>query len=216
MGIFKKQLNQPYEGHQDDRKKVFESLGGTQGLIDSGIPSIVFLISFDISHKVNQAIIYSLIPSLLFFLWRLIKKETLQFALSGLFGVIICAVFAHFSHKATGFYLPSLIKNAAYAAVFAIGNLAGWPIIGLMIGPLIGENMNWRINPARKKAYQNAGWIWTAMFLIRIVIMYPLYKAGQLNALGIASFILGYPVFFLSLWLSWIFLRQVPPVKTNQ
>ena len=46
MGIFKKQLNQPYEGHQDDRKKVFESLGGTQGLIDSGIPSIVFLISF--------------------------------------------------------------------------------------------------------------------------------------------------------------------------
>jgi Protein of unknown function (DUF3159) len=202
-----------YQGQSEDRAKIFAALGGTQGLIDSGIPSIVFLIDYDISHKLNQAIIYSLLPTILFFFWRLLKRETIQYALSGVFGVAICALFAHFSHKATGFYLPSLIKNAAFAALYLLTNLAGWPLIGVIIGPLIGENMNWRNVKARKRAYQNVGWIWAGMFLIRIAVMYPLYKANKLNALGAASFILSYPLYFLVLWLSWVILRQTPPAK---
>jgi hypothetical protein len=202
-----------YEGHQADRKKVFDALGGTQGLIDSGIPSIVFLIAFNINHNVNKSIVYSLIPSIAFLLWRLIKRETLQFAISGVFGVAICALFAHFSHKATAYYLPGIIKNGIFAALYILTNLAGWPLIGVIIGPLVGENMNWRKNTARKKAYLNVGWLWAGMFAVRLVVMYPLYKANKLNLLGTASIILSYPLYFLVLWLSWLILRQVPPVK---
>ena len=32
-----------YEGHHEDRAKVLGALGGTRGLLDSGLPSIVFL-----------------------------------------------------------------------------------------------------------------------------------------------------------------------------
>jgi hypothetical protein len=43
--------------------------------------------------------------------------------------------------------------------------------------------------------------------------MYPLYQANQLNALGIASIALGYPLFLLTIWWTWLIIKTVPSVK---
>ena len=40
----------------DDREKVLAAFGGKKGLIDSGIPSIVFLIVFNVSDRLNSAL----------------------------------------------------------------------------------------------------------------------------------------------------------------
>ena len=95
----------------------------------------------------------------------------------------------------------------------ASGNLIGWPILGIVIGPIIGENLEWRKVPERKRVYTLAGWIWVGMFLLRLAIMYPLYQANQLNALGIASIALGYPLFLLTIWWTWLIIKTVPSVK---
>ena len=200
----------------DDRAKILAALGGTRGLIDSGVPSLLFLVIFNFGHHLQNALYGSVALSLVLTIYRLIKRESLQHALSGLFGIAICALFARQSGKAAAFYLPSIYKNIFFLALYGGANLARYPLLGLIIGPIIGENLEWRKNVARKRAYTRAGWLWAGMFALRIAIQYPLYAANQLNALGIANFFLGYPLYLAVLWGTWQILRRVPSVKAPQ
>ena len=201
------------EENSDDRAKIVASLGGTRGLIDSGLPSLTFLVVFNFGHHLHAALYSSLALSIALTLFRLLKKESLQHAMSGLFGVAICALFAGHSGKASAFYLPSIYKNIFFFILYAGANLARYPLLGMVIGPIIGENLEWRKHPARRKAYTQAGWLWAGMFALRIAIQYPLYKANKLNALGVANFFLGYPVYLLVLWGTWQIIRRTPTVK---
>ena len=202
-----------YEGHAEDKAKILSSLGGTRGIIDSGLPSITFLIVHDITKNLNHSVIAALAISLILTVVRLARRETLQHALSGIFIIAICALIAHHTGKAKDFYLPGLIINAAYATFYLITNLVGYPVLGLILGPILGENLAWRAVKERKGAYTRAGWIWFGLFISRLLVQYPLYKANELNWLGTALVVMGYPLFFLAGWFTWLILRKVPTVK---
>jgi hypothetical protein len=139
----------------------------------------------------------------------------LQHAFSGLVGVGICALISRRSGNAADFYLPGLWINAGYALLYTITNLVKWPILGVLLGPILGENMMWRKDPARLQAYIRAGWLWVAMFIARLVVQYPLYASGNVNALGTARLIMGYPLFILTAWGTWQVLRKTPTTKIN-
>ncbi len=201
---------------RDDRAKVMGAFGGTRGLIDSGVPSIVFLIAFNVTHNLNFSLILSLSLSAIFAVVRLVTRDTLQHAISGFIGIGICALLARHSGKAQDFYLPGLWTNFGYGIAYALLNLSGWPLLGLMLGPILGENLAWRKVPERKRAYIRAGWIWVGLFLSRLLVQYPLYKAGNLTALGTARLIMGYPLFLLAGWLTWQILKKVPSVKVEE
>ncbi|CAB4336623.1 unannotated protein [freshwater metagenome] len=200
-----------YDGHAQDKDKIIGALGGKRGLIDSGLPSLIFLIVFNISKQnINTAVWAALTLSVTLTFYRLIKRETLQHAFSGLIGVAICAFISRKSGNAADFYLPGLWINIGYGALYALTNLIKWPILGVMLGPILGENLLWRKDPKRLKAYINAGWLWVGLFLSRLIVQYPLYKSGNINALGTARLIMGYPLFLLTAWGSWVILRKVP------
>ncbi|MSV65246.1 MAG: DUF3159 domain-containing protein, partial [Actinobacteria bacterium] len=165
-----------YDGHAQDKDKIIGALGGKRGLIDSGLPSLIFLIVFNISKQnINTAVWAALTLSVTLTFYRLIKRETLQHAFSGLIGVAICAFISRKSGNAADFYLPGLWINIGYGALYALTNLIKWPILGVMLGPILGENLLWRKDPKRLRAYMNAGWIWVGLFLSRLIIQYPLY-----------------------------------------
>ena len=205
-----------YQGHNEDKDKVLNALGGKRGLIDSGLPSLVFLIVFNISGKdVNAALYAAVALSILLTLLRLLKRETIQHAFSGLIGVGICALISKRTGNAADFYLPGLWINAAYGLLYAITNLVKWPILGVILGPILGENFLWRKDPARLNAYIKAGWLWVAMFAARLIVQYPLYKSGNINLLGTARLLMGYPLFILTAWGTWQILRKTPTTKVN-
>lgn len=197
--------------HNEDRDKVVNALGGKKGLIDSGVPSIVFLVVFNISKEVNTAIMSALALSLILAIFRLIKKDTIQHSVSGVIGVLICAYFANKSGNASDFYIPKLLTNLGYGTVYLIANLVGWPILGVVLGPLLGENFRWRNNPARKRMYVKASWIWVAMFFSRIAVQYPIYKSGNVNLLGTVNLAMGYPLFFAAAYGTWLVIKSGPP-----
>ena len=205
-----------YQGHNEDKDKVLNALGGKRGLIDSGLPSLVFLIVFNISGKdVNAALYAAVALSILLTLLRLLKRETIQHAFSGLIGVGICALISKRTGNAADFYLPGLWINAGYGLLYAITNLIKWPILGVMLGPILGENLLWRKDLARLNAYIKAGWLWVAMFAARLIVQYPLYKSGNINLLGTARLLMGYPLFILTAWGTWQILRKTPTTKVN-
>jgi hypothetical protein len=198
--------------HGQDRDNVINALGGKKGLIDSGLPAVVFLIVFNINQDLQTAIWSSLGLAIILAIWRLSRKDTIQHSISGVIGVLICAYFANRSGNASDFYIPKLLTNLGYGTVYLIANLVGWPILGLVLGPLLGENFTWRNNPRRKKMYIKASWLWVALFFSRIAVQYPIYKSGNVNLLGTVNLAMGYPLFFAAAYGSWLIIKSEPPI----
>ena len=199
--------------HESDKDKVLGAFGGKKGLIDSGIPSIIFLVTFNIRKDLQEALIASIAVSAVLTIIRLIMRDTVQHAISGFIGILICAWFANRTGNPSDLYIPKLLTNLGYGTLYLVANLVGWPILGLMLGPILGENLLWRNHPERKRAYIQAGWLWVAMFFTRIAVQYPIYKSGNLNLLGTVNLAMGYPLFIATAYGSWLILRRVPSVK---
>lgn len=200
----------------DDREKVLSAFGGKKGLIDSGIPSIIFLVIFNIQHDLHQALYASVAVSIVLTIIRLAMRDTVQHAFSGLIGALICAWFANRTGNPSDVFLPKLLTNLAYGTVYLIANIAGWPILGLMLGPILGENLLWRHDPERKAAYIRTGWLWVGLFFTRIAVQYPIYRSGNVNLLGTVNLAMGYPLFLATAYGSWMILKDVPTTKPPQ
>lgn len=198
--------------HNQDKETVIKALGGKKGLIDSGLPAVVFLVTFNLRNNLREAIVAALSLSICLAIVRLAKKDTIQHSISGILGVLICAYFANRSGNASDFYIPKLLTNLAYGSAYLIANLVGWPLLGIVLGPLLGENFEWRKNPERKKVYTRASWIWVAMFFSRIAVQYPIYRSGNVNLLGTVNLVMGYPLFFAAAYGSWLVIKTAPPV----
>jgi intracellular septation protein A len=193
-----------------DQKKVVDALGGKKGLLDSGLPSLVFLIAFNVTKDLQSAATAAIITGLILAILRLVKKDTLQHVVTGLIGVVFCAFLARKTGSAVDYYLPGLIINIVYGSVYLVANVVGLPILGLVLGPILGENLHWRKVAERKRAYIKASWLWVGLFASRLIVQYPLYKTGNLNALGTARLVMGYPLFAAVAWGSWLIIRKVP------
>jgi hypothetical protein len=199
--------------NHEDRDRIINALGGKKGLFDSGIPALVFLVVFNLRDDVIDAALVSLGLSVVITVLRLIRREKLQSAISGIIGVLICYLLVRSTGKAEDFYLPGLFINAGYGALYLLTNIAGWPIIGVVLGPLLGEDFHWRKVPERKRVYILAGWLWVGLFLGRLAVQLPLYLAGNVNALGVARLIMGYPLFIACAWATWLVIKRAPVAR---
>jgi len=102
-----------------------------------------------------------------------------------------------------------------YGSLYLFLNLIKLPILGLILGPILGENLALRKDPIRRAAYIKAGWLWVGLFLGRLAVQYPLYRAGNVEMLGIARLVMGYPLFIAVAWGSWLIIRDVPKAKSE-
>ena len=190
------------------------SVGGVRGVIESVLPYTVFSLVYAVTKDLQTSIIGAAVPLAVLIVWRLIARETLTQAFSGVLGIALGAYFAHKSGKAADFFLPNILKNLGFGALYAISNLARWPLIGVVIGPMTGEMFAWRDDRPRYIAYWWATWIWVGLFLVRLGVQVPLYLADNATLLGtLNGLVLGIPLFALTIWLSWLVLKSVPLTK---
>ena len=200
---------------EEDKAKILNAMGGKKGLLDSGLPALIFLVIFNVTKDVQQAAYGALALSLILTIVRLARRETIQHAISGVIGVAICAWLSNRTGKAEDFYLPGLWTNAIYGVVYLVSIIVRWPIIGVIIGPLLEENLRWRKDPIRTKVYVKATWLWVGMFAVRLLVQYPLYVSGNVNVLGTARLVMGYPLFIATAWATWIVIKNGPKLRED-
>lgn len=192
-----------------DTPDLYEALGGPQGVADSSLPALAFVITYTVNgNELGMAAWVAVGVAAVMAGVRLMRRETLQFALAGFAGVAIAAFIADRTGRAEDFFLPGLFINAAYALAYLISIAIKIPLLGVFLGPLTGEGMKWRKDPERVRLYTRASWIWVGVFTLRLAVQLPLYLAGAVLALGIAKTAMGLPIFAVAIWLSYLVLKQ--------
>ncbi|MFL6180276.1 MAG: DUF3159 domain-containing protein [Actinomycetes bacterium] len=190
------------------------ALGGKLGITESGLPSVVFILIYTINGQVlSPALWGALATAFVLTIVRIIRRGSVQFALAGMIGVAFSAFIASRTGNAANFYLPGLLLQAAYAIAYLVSILVGWPLIGVVLGPLLGEGFTWRDDPERKRAYAQVSWLWCGMFAVRLAVQLPLYLLSLTVALGWVKVAMGWPLFALVLWLSYLVLKKAPPPR---
>ena len=174
------------------------AIGGWRGIIDSSLPSLVFVIAYlATSQNLTFSVWCALGAGAVIALWRLIRRQSLQQVLGGFGGVALSAFIAGRTGNAADFFLPGLLINLAYGLAFAVSNVARWPLVGLGVGAATGDLTGWRQDPELRRAYVVATWLWAAMFVLRLAVQLPLYFAGLVGALGIAKIVMGWPLMLI-------------------
>jgi len=188
---------------------LIDEMGGPQGIADSSLPGLVFVAVYSVSGQDLQlSAIAAIALGAIIGVVRLIRGESVRFAAAGFIGVAIAGFIATRTGRAEDFFLPGLLFNAGYAVAYAVSIAVGWPLMGVLIGPIVGDGMKWRQDPARVKLFNRMSWIWVGLFTTRLAVQLPFYLAGSLVALGIARTVMGLPLFALGLWLCYLLLRR--------
>ncbi len=191
---------------------VVESLGGRLGIVESGLPVLAFVTAYTASGQdARAAAAVALAIGAALASARLLRRQTVRYALSGLAGVALAAFVVSRTGRAEDFFLPGLLLNAAYALAYVVSIAVGWPLLGVIVGAATGQGTAWRSDPTQVRAYARASWIWVAMFSLRLAVQLPLYLAGAVLALGVARVAMGVPLFAIAAWLSWLMLRPPRP-----
>src|SRR3954452_6018304 len=96
---------------------------------------------------------------------RLLDREPLRQAAGGGLVVAVSAAIAVGTGRAANFYVGGILVQLGYALAYLVSLGLGWPLLGVILGPLLGEGFRWHSVPARRRAYFWASWVWFCVFL---------------------------------------------------
>ncbi|MEJ5914198.1 DUF3159 domain-containing protein [Pseudokineococcus sp. 1T1Z-3] len=212
-----------------DDFSVKEAIGGPRGVAEVALPTVVFLVVLTLVEDLRTAVYASLGTAALFVLVRLVARSSPSQALSGFLGVAICAFVASRTGEARDFFAFGILVNTSYTLVYVLSTLrtpavsvplgrgrrlrlpeGPWPVLGLALGLLTDERLAWKQDPRRLRVYVQVTWIWVAVFVLRLLVQVPLYLADEVAALGTARLVMGFPMFGLAAYLTWVLVRRVP------
>lgn len=188
-------------------KTVLEQLGGVTGLVSSSLPVLVLVI-VNAATDLTPAIWAAVGSGLAIAVWRLVRREALQPAVSGLLGVAVAAYIAHRTGSAKGFFLLGIWTSVLYAGVFVVSVAVRWPLVGVAWSMLNGHGWSWRESREAVRAYDIASLAWAVLFLARFAVQYWLYNSDQTGWLAAARIAMGWPLTGLVLLLTvWVVRR---------
>ena len=191
---------------------IVASIGGVRGLIESILPSFVFLVVFLITAN---PVLSALVPvgvAVVFIIVRVATKLPIGPAVTGAVGVGITAALAIITGRAENNFVLGILTNAGYLLAMLVSLVLRRPLIGIIVGLLMGERAaNWRQEPRRYRVLTLVTWVWVALFGIRLVVEVPLYLVGNVAGLAVAKLILGVPLYAVVLWVTWLLVRSVFP-----
>ncbi len=195
------------------RQQLSKALGGKRGMLESAVPTLGFTLCWISTHELKASLILSGFLAVALLVARLVQRSSVQFVVNSMVGIAIAAFFALRSGRAEDAFLPGLIYNAAYAALL-VGSVAlRWPLVGFMIGSVTGEPTQWRRDRHLTSLCSRLTLLLAAPCVIRVVVQYPLWSAGEAGWLGVAKIAMGWPLQVAALAaMAWMLTRDQTPL----
>ncbi|CCH79006.1 conserved membrane hypothetical protein [Nostocoides japonicum T1-X7] len=179
------------------RRSLAMALGGWRGSAETALPTVGFVVMWTWRHELKPALVVAGAIAVVTAVVRIVERKSLQFVLSGLFGIAIAAFFALRSGRAQDAFLPGILWSAGVGVASLVSIVVRWPVVGFMIGaadPQAAEDpFAWRRHPQVLKVCIRLTWVLVVLAVVRAAVMVPLYLAEQVTWLGVAKIVFGWP-----------------------
>ena len=199
---------------QHDRvpeQTLLEQMGGVAGIAYSAVPIVVFVVVNALTGLM-PAIWAAIGVAVAIAVVRMVRREPLQPALSGLLGVVVCSFLAYRSGDAKGFFLLGIWTSLVYGSVFLVSVLVRWPLVGAAWSVLNGSGFEWRRHRRAMRGYDLATLAWVVVFAAKFVVQQWLYASDQTGWLAFARIAMGYPLTGLALLVTVWAIRRAAKV----
>lgn len=189
-------------------REIFEELqnvfSGRFNVLDTIFPPIIFLI-VNLVLGFNWAIGVALaIAAGLAFL-RIIRRQSLVYALGGVFGVLVAFLAVRWSGRAETFFLPSMLNSIMMVILCIVTVFAGKPLVAWSSFLARRWPLQWYWQPGVRPAYMEVTLIWGVFFLFRAVIQLGLFQNQQADSLVWVNWLGGWPAMVLLLVGSYLY-----------
>jgi len=185
---------------------ILAQMGGVSGLVYSSLPVLVFVPASSL-FGLTWAIVSALGVALLILVWRLIRRDTLQPAVSGFFAVGVSALIAYVVGESKGYFLLGIWSSLVYASVFALSVVIRRPVVGYAWGWVNGRDRDWRGVRRALTAFDIATIVWALVFGARFLVQNRLYDEDQTGLLGVARIAMGWPLTAVAALVTYLAIR---------
>ncbi len=192
----------------DKVREIFEELrmvlAGRSNFLDSILPPIFFVL-LNLIWGVQVAIWASLGLAVAIAVYRLLRRQTLLYALGGAGGVALAALIAYLLGRAEGFFLPTIVSGAITLLLCLLSVIVSRPIVALTSFAARRWPLNWYWHPKVRPAYSEVTWMWVAFFGLRLLLQFNLFQEEAASVLGVVQFLTGWPATIILLIASYLY-----------
>ncbi|BBX26111.1 DUF3159 domain-containing protein [Mycolicibacterium alvei] len=188
-------------------RAVLDQMGGVSGLIYSSLPVVVF-VPVSTTFGLMPAISAALGVATLILIWRLIRRESVQPAVSGFFAVGVSALIAYLMGESKGYFLLGIWSSLVYAVLFGVSVIIRRPVVGYVWGWVNSHDRDWRSVRRAVLAFDVATLTWVAVFASKFVVQKYLYDADETGWLGVARIAMGYPLSAVAALVTYLAIRS--------
>ncbi|GAB7003869.1 DUF3159 domain-containing protein [Nocardioides sp. AN3] len=213
------------------RRQMAASLGGRRGIVESGVPGLVFTVLWLTTKDLRLALVAAGGVAGAALLIRLLERSTIQYVLNAIIGIGIGWIFVRLAASSGGseadqalaFFLPGIIWSGAYTVLMVASCLCGWPFIGFMVGSVTGDPTAWHRDKQVVRLCTRLTWLFLAPGAIGVLLQGPVYVLGHtgtidtdtaVGIIGVLRLGLGWPLRIAS-WgtMVWLLARNATPVE---
>lgn len=204
------------------RHRLATALGGWRGSLETAVPTVVFVLVWTVTdHDVRTAAFSAVGLALVLAAVRLVQRSSLQHVLGALVATAIAAFFALRSGRAEDAFLPGIITSGAYLVGTLVSILTRWPLVGFLVGagdPRAKEDpFAWRRDAGMVRVCARLTWVLVALYVVRLVVMVPLYLGAQVTLLGVAKIVLGWPLWVAGIAvMGWMLVSGHTPLEPGE
>ena len=186
------------------RERLLSAVGGRRGSVETGLPTVAFVLAWILWQNVKVAVIASAAIVLVSLVVRLATRQTPRYVLTAIAATAIAAFVALRSGRAEDAFLPGILTNAAWAVAALLSVVVRWPVVGFMVAAgdpkqMAEDPTAWRRDRGLVTVCQRLTMVFVVLFAVRVMVMFPLYLAEQVTLLGVAKIALGLPAYAVAL-----------------
>jgi hypothetical protein len=185
---------------------LLAQMGGISGLIYSALP-VAVLVPVSTAFGLTPAIVAALGVAAVILVWRLIRRDSVQPAVSGFIGVGVSALIAWIVGASKGYFLLGIWTSLIWAGVFALSVLIRRPIVGYAWSWVQSHDRGWRSSRRAVLAFDIATMTWVLVFGARFVVQRHFYDLDQTGWLGVARISMGWPLTALAALVTYLAIR---------
>ena len=182
----------------------FRTVAGNVGLLDTILPSILFLLLNGLAGF-NAAMIGALGMALLIAVLRLRRKQPLIYALAGMASVGLAITLAYLLGRSEGYFLPNIVNSVLMLALALVSLAIGKPMVAWTSYLARRWPLGWYWHARVRPAYAEGTLGWIVFFSLRLFWQVTLFQGRNVSQLALVNGLTGWPATIVLLIVSYLY-----------